>query len=106
MSGTAESLQFSGWEVFLKGNWHSTTFLTNYIPIILFPILYIAAKLFIGMQTVKADDMDFDTNVAEFDAMTYVPLYCRERQVCATLTTRADTMTPHRRTDWRRSGCG
>jgi amino acid permease len=93
--------------VFLDGNWSSSTFVTAYVPVMLFPILYVAAKFIMGVQTVEADDMDFDTNVAEFDAMTYVPRYCRERHVrVTTLTSRADTMTPHRRTSWKRSGCG
>ena len=82
-------------------------FVTNYVPIILFPILYVAAKFIMDVQPFKADDMDFDTNVPEFDAMTCVSLYCRERHVRATkLTTRADTMTPYPGTSWRRSGCG
>jgi hypothetical protein len=102
-----ESLQFSAWDVFLKNNWSAITFVTSYVPVILFPILYVAAKFIMGVQTVKADDMDFDTNVAEFDAMTCVPLYCGKRHVRATkLTSRVGTMTPHRRTSWRRSGCG
>ena len=73
-----ESLQFSAWDVFLKGNWSPSVFVTNYFPIVFFPILYVAAKLIMGAHTVKADKMDFLTNVAEFNAMTCVPPDCRE----------------------------
>ncbi|THH21448.1 hypothetical protein EW146_g85 [Bondarzewia mesenterica] len=31
---------FSGFSVFLKGNWDSATFATNYIPLMLFPAMY------------------------------------------------------------------
>jgi yeast amino acid transporter len=37
---------FSGWSVFLKGNWSTETFITNYLPFALFPILYISARIF------------------------------------------------------------
>ncbi|KAH0826384.1 amino acid transporter [Lanmaoa asiatica] len=64
-------LQFSAWEVFLKGNWSTATFVTDYLPIMLFPVLYVAAKLVMRVPTVKPHEMDFVTNVAEFDAMTH-----------------------------------
>jgi len=70
-----ECLQFSGWEVFLKGNWSYSTFLTDYIPVILFPILFVTAKFVMRVPSVNAYKMDFISNVAEFDAMTCVPLY-------------------------------
>ena len=76
-----EYLQFSNWEVFLKHSWDPTKFFTDYIPIILFPILYVAAKLVMRVPTVRADKMDFVSNVAEFDARTCVP-FCLERRVC------------------------
>jgi amino acid transporter len=66
-----ESLQFSAWDVFLKGNWSPITFVTDYFPIVFFPVLYVAAKLVMGVHIVKADEMDFVTHVADFDAMTY-----------------------------------
>ncbi|KAF8550185.1 hypothetical protein OG21DRAFT_1499957 [Imleria badia] len=53
------------------GNWSTITFVTDYIPIIFFPIMYIVAKFVMGAQTIKAVDMDFKSNVAEFDAMIY-----------------------------------
>ena len=60
--------------MFLDGNWSATVFVTDYFPIVFFPILYVAAKLVMGVRTVGADEMDFVSNVAEFDAMTCVPL--------------------------------
>ncbi|KAF8550183.1 hypothetical protein OG21DRAFT_1487961, partial [Imleria badia] len=73
--GSGFSLIFSAWDVFLKRNWPTSTskmiFVTDYLPIVFFPILYLAAKRFMRVRPVKADDMDFVTNVAEFDAMTY-----------------------------------
>ena len=66
-------LQFSAWEVFLKGNWNTATFVTDYFPIMFFPVLYISAKLVMRVRTIQPDEMDFVTNVAEFDAMTCVP---------------------------------
>ncbi|KAI9567933.1 amino acid permease [Boletus coccyginus] len=69
--GSGLVLFFSGWDVFLKHNWSVSRFLTNYIPIILFPILYVAAKFIMRVPTISADKMDFVANVAEFEAMTY-----------------------------------
>ena len=60
--------------MFLKGNWSPLTFVTDYFPIVFFPVLYVAAKLSMGVHPVKADDRDFVTDVADFDAMTCVPV--------------------------------
>jgi amino acid transporter len=76
--------------VFLKGNWSLSVFVTDYLLIVFFPILYVAAKLIMGVHTVKADEMDFVTNVAEFNAMTCVPLYCGECNVRARETDQAN----------------
>ena len=73
--------------MFLNGNWSSLTFVTDYFPIAFFPILYLAAKYFMGAHTVKAHEMDFVTNVADFDAMTCVPLHCREHHTMFRLET-------------------
>ncbi|KAF5377694.1 hypothetical protein D9615_005238 [Tricholomella constricta] len=62
---------FSGWKVFLRGRWATDTFVTNYLPLVLFPILYIGAKLYIRKPLIKAQDMDFVTNIAEIEAETY-----------------------------------
>ncbi|KAK0208559.1 amino acid permease [Desarmillaria ectypa] len=61
----------SGWDVFLKGHWAQDTFVTNYFPLMLFPVLYIAAKVYYKVPYVRARDMDFVTNIAEIEAETY-----------------------------------
>lgn len=62
---------FSGWSVFLKDSWDTATFVTNYIPFILFPILYIAWKLKTRVPIRKPLEMDFVTGLDEIEADTY-----------------------------------
>ena len=57
--------------MFLKGKWATDTFVTNYLPFILFPILYIGAKLYLGKPVVKPEEMDFVTGLEEVEAVTY-----------------------------------
>jgi amino acid transporter len=64
-------LIFSGWEVFLKDNWSTSTFVTNYFAVIFFPILYGAAKLVTRIPAVKPEDMDFVSGLEEIEAMTF-----------------------------------
>ena len=61
-------IQFSGWKVFLKGQWVVATFVTNYLPFVLFPILYTGAKPWTRKPVVKAEDMDFVSGLAEVEA--------------------------------------
>lgn len=61
-------LQTSGWQVFLRGNWAVDVFVTNYIPFVLFPILYIGARIYYRQGPVKAEDMDFVSDLAEIEA--------------------------------------
>ncbi|CCM01935.1 uncharacterized protein FIBRA_04008 [Fibroporia radiculosa] len=61
----------SGWAVFLKGNWVTATFVTNYLPFVLFPILYIGAKIWIRVPLVAPQDMDFVSGLKEIEAATY-----------------------------------
>ena len=68
---TLTSMQFSGWSVFLRGNWNTADFVTSYLPLVLFPILYITAKLRTRVPVVKASEMDFYTGLAEIEASTY-----------------------------------
>lgn len=37
-----------------------------------FPVLYLSARTIMGVRSVSPEDMDFVTDVAEFDAMTCV----------------------------------
>ncbi|KAF8271352.1 hypothetical protein EI94DRAFT_1720423, partial [Lactarius quietus] len=62
---------FSGWSVFLRGEWNTANFVTNYLPLILFPILYIISKLWTRVPAVEASQMDFYTGLAEIEASTY-----------------------------------
>ncbi|KIY47657.1 hypothetical protein FISHEDRAFT_44970 [Fistulina hepatica ATCC 64428] len=59
---------FSGWSVFLKGKWATDTFVTNYLPLVLFPILFIGSTLYYRQGFKKAQDMDFVSDVAEIVA--------------------------------------
>ncbi|KAK0505875.1 amino acid permease [Armillaria luteobubalina] len=61
----------SGWSVFLRGEWAQDTFVTNYFPLMLFPVLYLGAKFYYKVPIVKPKDMDFVTNIAEIEAETY-----------------------------------
>ncbi|KAL9716066.1 hypothetical protein Ac2012v2_000510 [Leucoagaricus gongylophorus] len=61
----------SGWQVFLRGNWAVDVFVTNYIPFVLFPILYIGARIYYRQGPVKAEDMDFVSDLAEIEAESY-----------------------------------
>lgn len=61
-------IQTSGWEVFLRGRWAVDVFVTNYIPLVLFPILYIGARIYFRQGPIKAEDMDFVSNLAEIEA--------------------------------------
>jgi amino acid transporter len=59
---------FNGWSVFLKGKWNTATFVTSYLPFILFPILYLAAGFYYRIPPVKPEDMDFMTDIAQIEA--------------------------------------
>ncbi|KAF5368348.1 hypothetical protein D9758_002428 [Tetrapyrgos nigripes] len=60
---------FSGWSVFLKGKWDTATFVTNYLPLILFPILYIGSKIYYKDPVKRPASMDFVTDIKEIEAM-------------------------------------
>jgi amino acid transporter len=62
---------FSGWSVFLRGNWSTATFMTNYILLITWPIMYIGARFYYRTKPVAAEDMDFKSDLAEIAADTY-----------------------------------
>ncbi|KAH6917201.1 amino acid transporter [Coprinopsis sp. MPI-PUGE-AT-0042] len=58
-----------GWSVFLKNNWNTTFFVTNYLPLALFPFLYFGAKFFYRKKpTVRPEDMDFVSDLDEIEA--------------------------------------
>jgi len=62
---------FSGYEVFLTGGWSTATFVTNYLPIVLFPILWVGCKFYKGTKFfIPPMEMDFVSDVKEIDAIT------------------------------------
>ncbi|KAJ3855752.1 amino acid permease [Lentinula lateritia] len=62
---------FSGFDVFLKGEWDTATFVTTYLPLALFPVLYVGAKMYYRQPIIKPQDMDFISNIAEIEAEDY-----------------------------------
>ena len=55
----------------MKDGWDTASFVTNYLPFILFPILYLGAKYWRKVPVVKAQDMDFVSGLAEIEADCY-----------------------------------
>jgi amino acid transporter len=67
-----EIAQFSGFSVFLRNSWNTATFITNYLPFVLFPILYLVGRYLIyRTPMVAAQDMDFVSGIAEVEADSY-----------------------------------
>jgi len=64
-------LLLSGWVVFLKGHWLTSTFVTNYLALVLFPLLYLGARIYYQERPKKPHEMDFVTNIPEIEAETY-----------------------------------
>ncbi|KAJ3552068.1 hypothetical protein NM688_g4354 [Phlebia brevispora] len=66
---------FSGWSVFLKDSWNSATFVTNYFPLMFFPVLYAGSWFWYTRYGpgahVAPQDMDFQSGLAEVEAATY-----------------------------------
>jgi len=66
---------FSGFQVFLKVDgvsfWNTATFVTNYLPFILFPLLYLIGRIFYRQGPVKPLDMDFITGIKEIEASSH-----------------------------------
>ncbi|KAJ8084954.1 hypothetical protein PM082_003731 [Marasmius tenuissimus] len=61
----------SGWKVFLKGNWATDVFITSYLPLAAFPIMYLGAKFVRKTKIVRPEEMDFVTGLAEIEAESY-----------------------------------
>ncbi|KAJ7597214.1 amino acid permease [Mycena floridula] len=58
----------SGWSVFLKGHWAVDVFITNYLPLVVFPILYAGARFYFKTPMVAPEAMDFVSNIAEIES--------------------------------------
>ncbi|KIJ21581.1 amino acid-polyamine-Organocation superfamily protein [Paxillus involutus ATCC 200175] len=59
---------FSGWSVFLKDEWDTPTFVTTYLPFVMYPILYVGARLYYRIPPVKPHEMDFVSDIAQIEA--------------------------------------
>ena len=57
--------------MFLKGKWDTATFVTNYLPLMLFPVLYVGSRLYKRCRPLHAMEMDFVTGLKEIEADTY-----------------------------------
>lgn len=68
--------QFSGWFVFLKGRWATDTFVTNYLPMVMLPVLYVGAKWYKRTPLVPYAEMDFKSGLQEVLDASYVFLRC------------------------------
>ncbi|KAI0032175.1 amino acid permease [Vararia minispora EC-137] len=66
--GTLIICIFSAWSVFLKGHWDTATFVTNYLPLALFPILYLGARFWLRVKLVQPSQMDFLSGLDEIIA--------------------------------------
>lgn len=64
-------LLLSGFSVFLRGNWDTANFITNYLPLMFAPVLFVVASFVMKSRFVKVADMDFITGVDEVIADTY-----------------------------------
>ena len=48
--------------------WHTDTFVTNYLPLVAFPVVYFTARLYFKSPLISPKDMDFVTGIAEIEA--------------------------------------
>lgn len=62
----------NGFSVFLAGSWDTATFVTSYLPIVLFFVLLVGHKVFIRDKWITYEDMDFWTGsrvgIEEYEA--------------------------------------
>ncbi|KAK0440805.1 amino acid permease [Armillaria borealis] len=61
---------FCGWSVFLKGHWATDSFITSYLPFVMFPTMWICSAIYYRQFMMKPEDMDFVGEVAEVIAAT------------------------------------
>ncbi|CAK5275790.1 unnamed protein product [Mycena citricolor] len=65
---------FSGWSVFVHGHWSTANFVTNYLPLALFPVMCVAAKCWYHrcrghpLSWIPPDQMDFVSDISEIEA--------------------------------------
>jgi amino acid transporter len=51
----------NGFSVFLAGSWDTATFITSYLPIALFFVLFFGHKIIMKNKIIAYDEMDFYT---------------------------------------------
>lgn len=64
-------LFFSSYTVFLKDHWDAPTFVTNYLPLFVFPVLWVGYKLIKRTTWVRPMEMDFYTGLEAIEADCY-----------------------------------
>ena len=52
----------------MKGNWDVADFVTNYLPFVLFPIMYVGARIYYRQSSIPAKNMDFVSDIAAIEA--------------------------------------
>lgn len=58
---------FSGYTVFLEGNWNTSDFFSYYLSVIIFPIVYFGWKITKRTRWIRLNEMDFMTGRRELD---------------------------------------
>ncbi|EMD33744.1 hypothetical protein CERSUDRAFT_117834 [Gelatoporia subvermispora B] len=61
----------SGWNVFLSNSWSTATFITTYLPLVLFPLTYILVRILRRTRWVRPEDMDFKSGLEEVMAASF-----------------------------------
>lgn len=70
---TSLILFFNGWAVFIHGNWDTATFITSYIPLLLFVVLYFGYRFIFGAKLINVEDMDFVTGSRDAEEEEELP---------------------------------
>ncbi|KAF9788247.1 amino acid transporter [Thelephora terrestris] len=66
LTWTVVIIIFADWGVFLKGNWNTASFITNYFPIPFFFIMFFGYKFWYKTKWIPASEMDFVTGVTSW----------------------------------------
>jgi amino acid transporter len=64
-------LFFSSYSVFLRDKWDFPTFITNYLPVFLFPAMWVGYKLIKRTKWHRPAEMDFYSGLEEIEADCY-----------------------------------
>ncbi|KAA1089664.1 hypothetical protein PGT21_026503 [Puccinia graminis f. sp. tritici] len=62
-------VSFNGFEVFLRGKWSTSKFISAYISLLIFTLCYIWWKISQRTRFVKLDQMDFETGKSELNPL-------------------------------------